>query len=63
MDHVAYLLQTNATILDDPALSAPQIADQLGHARPSLTLDVSHELRASARADAPVPCWLDGHMP
>ncbi|MBC9822925.1 tyrosine-type recombinase/integrase [Terrabacter sp. MAHUQ-38] len=32
--------KTNATILDDAGLSARQIADQLGHARPSLTMDV-----------------------
>jgi integrase len=34
------LRKTNATILDDAGLSARQIADQLGHARPSLTMDV-----------------------
>ena len=32
--------KTNATILDDAGLSTRQIADQLGHARPSLTMDV-----------------------
>src|SRR6478735_4928508 len=32
--------KTNATILDDAGLTARQIADQLGHARPSLTMDV-----------------------
>ena len=32
--------KTNATILDDAGLSARQIADQLGNARPSLTMDV-----------------------
>jgi integrase len=32
--------KTNATILDDAGLSARQIADQLGHARPSMTQDV-----------------------
>jgi integrase len=32
--------KTTATILDDAAQSARQIADQLGHARPSLTQDV-----------------------
>jgi integrase len=32
--------KTNATILDEAGLSARQIADQLGHARPSLTMDV-----------------------
>ena len=32
--------KTNAAILDDAGLSARQIADQLGHARPSLTMDV-----------------------
>lgn len=32
--------KTAATVLDDAGLSARQIADQLGHARPSLTQDV-----------------------
>lgn len=32
--------KTTATILDDAGQSARQIADQLGHARPSLTQDV-----------------------
>ncbi|TCC44389.1 hypothetical protein E0H73_45535 [Kribbella pittospori] len=32
--------KTTATILDDAGHSARQIADQLGHARPSLTQDV-----------------------
>ena len=32
--------RTTATILDDAGQSARQIADQLGHARPSLTQDV-----------------------
>ena len=32
--------KTNATILDDAGLSPRQIADQLGHARPSLTMGV-----------------------
>jgi integrase len=32
--------KTAATLLDDAGLSARQIADQLGHARPSLTQDV-----------------------
>jgi transcriptional regulator with XRE-family HTH domain len=34
------LRRTTATILDDAGQSARQIADQLGHARPSLTQDV-----------------------
>jgi integrase len=34
------LRKTVATRLDDAGLSARQIADQLGHARPSLTQDV-----------------------
>ena len=32
--------KTTATIFDDAGQSARQIADQLGHARPSLTQDV-----------------------
>ena len=44
--------KTNATILDDAGLSARQIADQLGHARPSLTMDVYMGRGASNRAAA-----------
>ena len=32
--------KTTATMFDDAGLSARQIADQLGHARPSMTQDV-----------------------
>ncbi len=32
--------KTAATILDEAGLSARQVADQLGHSRPSLTQDV-----------------------
>jgi integrase len=32
--------KTAATILDDAGLSARMVADQLGHARPSMTQDV-----------------------
>ena len=32
--------KTTATLLDDAGLSARLIADQLGHARPSMTQDV-----------------------
>ena len=32
--------KTTATILDDAGRSAREIADQLGHARPSMTQDV-----------------------
>ena len=38
--------KTTATILDDAGQSARQIADQLGHARPSLTQDVYMGRRA-----------------
>ena len=38
--------KTTATILDDAGQSARQIADQLGHARPSLTQDVFMGRRA-----------------
>nr|WP_203433361.1 site-specific integrase [Jiangella asiatica] len=32
--------KTTATVLDDAGMSARQVADQLGHARPSMTQDV-----------------------
>jgi integrase len=34
------LRRTTATMLDEAGLSAPVIADQLGHARPSMKQDV-----------------------
>ena len=34
------LRRTTATTLDEAGLSAPAIADQLGHARPSMMQDV-----------------------
>ena len=40
LDHLTHLPQDRATILDEAALSARLIADQLGHARPSMTQDV-----------------------
>jgi integrase len=43
--------KTTATILDEAALSARQVADQLGHTRPSMTQDVYMSRRvASSRA-------------
>jgi integrase len=46
--------KTTATILDDAGQSARQIADQLGHGRPSLTQDVymGRRARNPAAADA-----------
>jgi integrase len=46
--------KTTATILDDAGQSARQIADQLGHARPSLTQDVymGRKAKNPAAADA-----------
>jgi integrase len=44
--------KTTATILDDAGQSARQIADQLGHARPSLTQDVYMGRRAQNPAAA-----------
>jgi len=44
--------KTTATILDDAGQSARQIADQLGHARPSLTQDVYMGRRAKKPAAA-----------
>lgn len=38
--------KTTATILDEAALSARLVADQLGHARPSMTQDVYMGRRA-----------------
>jgi integrase len=38
--------KTTATILDEAALSARLVADQLGHARPSMTQDVYMSRRA-----------------
>ena len=44
--------KTTATILDDAGQSARQIADQLGHARPSMTQDVYMGRRAKNPAAA-----------
>jgi integrase len=46
--------KTTATILDDAGQTARQIADQLGHARPSLTQDVymGRKAKNPAAADA-----------
>jgi integrase len=44
--------KTAATILDEAALSARLIADQLGHARPSMTQDVYLARRAVGDAPA-----------
>jgi integrase len=46
--------KTTATILDEAALSARQVADQLGHARPSMTQDVymSRKVASSRAAEA-----------
>jgi hypothetical protein len=58
--------KTAATILDEAALSAQLIADQLGHARPSMTQDVylarravgdaAQALHAALTPDAPERC-------
>lgn len=44
--------KTTATILDEAALSARLVADQLGHSRPSMTQDVYMGRRATR------PRWL-----
>ncbi|NIK61478.1 integrase [Kribbella shirazensis] len=44
--------KTTGTILDDAGQSARQIADQLGHGRPSLTQDVYMGRRAKNPAAA-----------
>jgi hypothetical protein len=50
MDHVTRVPETTTTILDD----AGQTADQLGHARPSLTHDayIGRKAKNPAAADA-----------
>ena len=44
--------KTCATILDEGGLSARTIADQLGHARPSITQDTYRDLRTGDTAAA-----------
>ncbi|MFI0801247.1 tyrosine-type recombinase/integrase [Amycolatopsis lurida] len=44
--------KTAATVLDDAKLSSRQIADQLGHARPSITQDVYMGRMAVSRDNA-----------
>jgi integrase len=46
--------KTTATILDEDGQSARQIADQLGHSRPSMTQDVymGRKVRNPAAAEA-----------
>lgn len=53
--------KTCATILDEAGLSARVIADQLGHARPSMTQDVymGRNSRSSATAAALEEAWAD----
>ncbi len=53
--------KTAATILDDAALSARLVADQLGHARPSMTQDVYLARRAvDSQAAAALEAALGG---
>ena len=49
--------KTTATILDDAGQSARQIADQLGHARPSMTQDVYMGRRAKNPGAAAALDW------
>ena len=51
--------KTTATMLDEAGLSARMIADQLGHARPSMTQDVYMGRRA---VDARVAAALEGGL-
>ena len=53
--------KTCATILDEAGLSARAIADQLGHARPSMTQDVymARQILSSAAAEALEAAWPD----
>lgn len=48
--------RTVATLLDDQGMTARRIADQLGHARPSMTQDVY----MGRRVIDTVACSLDG---
>jgi integrase len=53
------LRKTTATALDDAGLSARPIADQLGHARPSMTQGILMGRKAvDARAATAVECVL-----
>lgn len=55
--------KTTATMLDDAGLSARQIADQLGHARPSMTQDVYMGRRSrNAQAAQAIGEALDGRQ-
>ncbi|MBB4688325.1 site-specific integrase [Amycolatopsis jiangsuensis] len=53
--------KTAATVLDDAKLSSRQIADQLGHARPSITQDVYMGRTTVSRDNAVAleSMWLD----
>jgi integrase len=54
--------KTAATVLDDAKLSSRQIADQLGHARPSITQDVYMGRTVVSRDNAVAleSMWIDG---
>jgi len=54
--------KTVATRLDDAGLSARQIADHLGHAQPSMTMDVYMGRKvASSDAARVLDRWVSGH--
>jgi integrase len=56
--------KTAATILDEAALSARLVADQLGHARPSMTQDVYLARRAvDSQAATALEAGLRGLWP
>ena len=48
-----YFRKTVATLMDEPGVSAPSAADQLGHAKPSLTADIymGRKKRATGAAE------------
>jgi integrase len=48
-----YFRKTVATLMDEAGLSAPSAADQLGHAKPSLTADIhmGRKKRATGAAE------------
>ena len=54
MDQVTHFRKTAATVLDGAGLTAREIADQLGQARPSMTQDVymGRKVRSTRAAEA-----------
>ena len=55
LDHLPNFRKTVATLLDEAGLTARQIADILGHARPSMTQDVYMGRQRGQPTKAPTP--------